>query len=287
MPDATLTPAAFGRETLHGFVESWECDFNAHWAIRFYGRCFQMAAEKVAALAGRGNPGMAAISARHARYHRELRAGAAVELRSARIGSGEYAGAVAHALFGDGRLSASALDLPGMGAEALPELNPAALPLILPRDAGPMPASWHPDLPMAAIVQAGPIRPADLDHAGHPICEDLLRRAGYGVHHAMNRLGWTQDFIDRSGISRMGVQNLLVPLAPCPAGALVEVRSCIAVTGRRSFAMQHWVTTQEGAALAMVRDQLVAVDMRDRRATTLPDFLLALPAPLTESPQRC
>lgn len=53
-----------GTATLHTRVESWECDHNKHWNARYYARSFQMAAETVAALAGRENYGLSVIAAR-------------------------------------------------------------------------------------------------------------------------------------------------------------------------------------------------------------------------------
>ena len=77
-----MIASEFGEATLHSRVEGWECDHNKHWNARYYARSFQMAAETVAALAGRDNLGLSLIGARHIRYHRELLVGAAVEVRS-------------------------------------------------------------------------------------------------------------------------------------------------------------------------------------------------------------
>lgn len=121
-----------GIPTLHTRVESWECDFNDHWNAHYYSRAFQMAAEHVAALGG-GNPGMGAIALRVIRFHSELHAGAAVELRSARVAGGAHDGAAVHLLGSEGRLSATAFDLPGTGAAQLPAVPADGLSLALPR----------------------------------------------------------------------------------------------------------------------------------------------------------
>lgn len=41
-----------GRPTYYARAENWECDYDIHWNIRFYGRSFQCVSETVTLLAG-------------------------------------------------------------------------------------------------------------------------------------------------------------------------------------------------------------------------------------------
>ncbi|TPE51345.1 hypothetical protein [Amaricoccus solimangrovi] len=262
-----------GRPTLTTRVESWECDFNDHWNARFYARSFQQAAERVATLDGRDNPGLGLLGARTIRFHRELLAGTGVEVRSARVSGGEYGGAVLH-LLGDARgLAATALDLPGTGGAALPRASAREARLAFPRAGAPADAeeNWA----GARIAETGPVRPAELDHTGAPLLEEILRRVALGLHALLDGLGFTRDFTAEHGIGRMAVETRIRPLAagPLRPGALLRVRSRLARTGPRSFATRHRLETDTGAALARVGHTLVAVDLATRRAVAPPGFL--------------
>src|SRR5690349_20111893 len=107
-----MSTSTIGIATHHTRVESWECDFNHHWNAGYYWRSFQLAAERVVTLDGSENPGAMAITTRNVRFHRELFVGAAVEVRSATIGTGDHKGAVVHLLFSKGAIAAIALDVP-------------------------------------------------------------------------------------------------------------------------------------------------------------------------------
>lgn len=266
-----MDATTIGRPTLTTRVESWECDFNDHWNARFYGRSFQLAAERVATLGGRENPGMALLGSRAIRFHRELRAGTAVEVRSARVSEGDYAGAVIHLLSGGGRLSATALDLPGRGAEALPGVGPEIGRLAFPRGA-PTPAeedSWT----GSDIAETGAARPPEFDHAGALLHEDIVRRAAFGLHAMLDRFGFTTRFEARSRIGRMVVESRVTPLGPCQPGAMIRVRSRIARVGERSFGTRHRLETDRCVPIARIEHSLVAVDLETRRAVEVPDFL--------------
>ncbi len=206
-----------GLPTLTSRVESWECDFNDHWNARFYGRSFQLAAERVATLAGGPNPGMALLAARSIRFHRELFVGTAVDVRSARIADGPWAGAVLHLLSGGGRLSATALDRPGVGGDRLPAVASAAVSLAVPRALATPP----PDGEDAEVVETGPVRPAEFDHTGAIVHEELVRRSAVGLHRPLDRLGFTPGFTRETGIGRMAVEGRVSPSGRCASG-----RSC-------------------------------------------------------------
>ncbi|PZQ50476.1 MAG: hypothetical protein DI556_07955 [Rhodovulum sulfidophilum] len=264
-----------GISTLRTRVESWECDFNGHWNARFYSAGFQMAAERVATLGGGANPGAGACVTRHIRYHRELFVGAAVGLRSARIAEGAFAGAVLHLLSGEEGLSATAIDLPGTGAEQLPAAPADVVRIATPRAAA-QPVDWSAAEPAGQLAEVGPVRPAELDHAGALRAEEIIRRVAYGLHGLLSGLGFTRAFETGHGIGRMAVETRTTRLGPCAAGDLLRARSRVAGVGRRSFATRHRLETTAGAPVAEVAHRLVTVDLTARRAVDLPDFLRAL-----------
>jgi len=260
--------------TLHTRVESWECDFNGHWNARYYGRSFQMACENVAAAASGQNPGLAAIAVRHIRFHRELHVGAAVELRSARIADGEHAGAVVHWLSSEGRLSATALDFPGLGGERLPAASSESAAVAFPRGL-PASARLSEDASAATAYQAetGPVRPMELDHGGALLFEDVIRRVALSSHGQLARLGFTGAFVKDSGVNRMVVETRVTPQGRCAPGKPLRVRSRLTAVAEKSFATRHRLETAEGETIALVEHTLVAVDLKSRRAVEVPAFL--------------
>lgn len=261
-----------GLPTLATRVESWECDFNDHWNARFYARSFQLAAERVATRDGRPNPGMGLLAERTVRFHRELFAGAAVEVRSGRLAEGAHAGAVVHLLSGGGRLSATALDLPGTGGGSLPSVGAGAVRLAFPRGAAAPPDEGERS-PGAEVAETGPARPGELDHTGALCSEEIFRRAALGLHRLLDRLGFTPAFTAETGIGRMAVESRIVPLGPCRVGGFIRVTSRIAAVGRRFLSTRHRLDTDAGETVARVDHDIVAVDLRTRRAVDVPDFL--------------
>ncbi len=268
-----MEPGEIGLPTLASRVESWECDFNDHWNARFYARSFQLAAERVATLDGRPNPGMALLASRLIRFHRELFVGTSVDVRSARVADGEHAGAVVHLLSGGGRLSATAIDLPGTGGAHLPAVTAGEIRLALPR-ALAQPAADGAD---AETAETGPVRPVELDHTGAILYEELVRRAAFGLHGLLDRLGFTPEFTQETGIGRMAVESRLTPLGRCAPGCLVRVHSRIASVGAKSVTTHHRLECDGGAILACVEHGIVAVDLKARRAVELPAFLRSAP----------
>ncbi|KGJ01752.1 hypothetical protein EQ718_12605 [Paracoccus versutus] len=271
--DDNTDPAAFAVPTLQTRVESWECDFNDHWNARYYSRSFQMAAETVAALAGGENPGMAAIALRVIRFHRELRAGAAVEIRSLRVADGPHAGAAVHLLSSAGALSATAFDLPGTGASRLPAIRSGLLATALPRGdiLAKLAATSRPG---DHLTMSGPVRPDDLDHRGALLYETIIRRVGHGMYDRLALAGLTPEFTRDTGIGRMAAQSSVRPVhRPCPPGTVLRVRSRISQVGAKIFSTWHCLEAADGTALAHVAHDMLAVDLERRRAVTPPAFL--------------
>jgi acyl-CoA thioester hydrolase len=216
-------------------------------------------------------PGMALLASRTVRFHRELFVGTSVEVRSVRLDAGEHAGAIVHLLSGSGRLSATALDLPGTGGQALPGVGVDAVRLALPRAAPG--AGRDPDAPEAEVAETGAVRPSEIDHTGALLYEEILRRAAFGLHGLLDRLGFTPEFTSETGVGRMAVESRVEPLGACRPGDHVRVTSRIAAVERKSFSTQHRLQTDAGETVARIEHGIVAVDLKARRAVDLPDFL--------------
>jgi len=258
-------------------VESWECDHNKHWNARYFARSFQMAAETVAAIGGCDNRGLGLIETRHLRYHRELFVGAAVEVRSVRISEGEHAGAVAHLLSCEGLLAATALDLPGTGAQGLPAVSPDQVVVAFPRGlVGGTIDEWNGSSPGDFIAETGPVRPTDIDHTGALLFEEIIRRVAFASHIQLAKLGLSADYTNETGIGRMAVESRVRPSGVCKPGALLRAKSRIVSFATKSFATNHRLETHVGELMALVDLQVVTVDLATRKAVAVPNFLQIL-----------
>lgn len=260
--------------THHTRVERWQCDFNDHWNARFHGRAFQCAAETAATLHGGENPGAGVITARHIRYHRELRLGAAVEVRSAVIRDTAANGAVAHLLTSAGQLCAVAIDHSPHDTPGLPEIDGAALERQMPRNLSSPKGVKADEAGTVFHCEVGPVRPAELDHVGGFVFEDIMARGAVSVHTLLLGLGYTMEFTEQTGIGRMAIELSLARHGEVTAGTVLIARARLSAVNDKSFCVDHWLGTRAGRQVATIRQTLVAVDMRARRITRVPDFIL-------------
>jgi len=273
-----MNPANTGYVSHITRVDAWECDHNGHWNTRFYMRAFQNAAETVALLDGMGNPGGGVIQGRHARFHRELHCGAAVLVRSVAIHGGRWDGAIVHLLESDGRLSATALDLPGRASRHLPQVPERAVALALPRGLTHV-VPLAQNVPVdARSAHLGILRPGVYDHSEALMFDELFRCTSYAIYDYHTSLGYTPQFAAETGLGRMAVEVRTTLLGQAPAGMGMRSYSWLLKAQGKSFASAHYLDTSQGDPVAMVEVCLLSVDMNTRRAAQVPDFLLAAAA---------
>lgn len=275
-----MNAAEIGIATHHSRVEHWECDFNAHWNARFYVRSFRQASERAQALAA--DAGAVPPNRRAVRYHRELFSAAPVLVRSLRIADGALEGWTVHVLSSEGSLSAVCAERPNAPIAALPAVPEADVRAILPRDLDGPEVAWDPAAPGAFVTEPGSLRPADLDHRGAILDEELVRISACSLQHQLARLGFTTAFTKETSISRMAMAILVERKVAVPAGTLLQVRSTICDLREKSFWAVDDLSTPGGDPVATVKRTIVAVDLERRRIVALPDFMRSLrPSPLT------
>jgi acyl-CoA thioesterase FadM len=266
-----MTQMRDGLATYHTRVESWECDFNGHWNTKFYTRSFEAASEVLAAKARQDAPD---IPVRQVRFHRELLNGDAVEIRSFAAVDAEGAPAVAHFMLRGDEVVATCLDL----ADPLPGFLPLApgseTQLALPRGVvGPRRTPWKADPATDSIVEVGPTRPGDYDPRGNIGLETLMRFCAVTTHAHAAALGYTLEFTKQTGISRMLVELRLTRFSSCPVGTCLTAASRLIAAGGKSFNTANYLYTQTGEPIVMFELSILAVDMKTRRATAIPDII--------------
>ena len=266
--------SSFGRQTYNTRVEAWECDHNQHWNVRNYLRSFQMAGFVTADMSGAARD-IQHASTLHARFHRELFQASMVKVRSARIADGEYAGAIAHVLISDGRLSATALEQSNYDACALPGVKAVDVKLALPRGVtgGPHEPDQPPVPEDAWRVELGMVQPLEVDHTGTIMTDQLMRRIATASSDLLNDLGFTPEFVETARVSRMGVEIKITRFDRIPVGTRLSGTGRIAEVNGKSVVIRHQIFRPDGTIVAAADQGLVTVDMTTRRAIEVPDFL--------------
>lgn len=265
-----------GQPFFHTRVENWETDFNGHWNTRFYARSFQMAAETIAASKGGSHSGVKTAISRHMRFHRELFPGASVEVRSAAITGGPYDGAIVHFLYESGGVSATAIDLPGIGSKLLQPIPNEELNIALPRGLlDPVPLPWVNDVsaPLTFTSEAGTVRPSETDHTGHLEFDEIIRRCAHASHHHITRLGLSPELTQETGVGRMLAEMRVTVLGHCVPGDQLKVSARLLSVDQKSFITAHYMETRSGTPVALIEMCTLTVDMRTRKVTEVPSFL--------------
>lgn len=264
-----------GYPTYHTRVERWECDYNDHWNVRFYGRSFQAASETIAAHGGLDNPGADTVKTRQMRFHGELRVSAPVEVRSAILtDAGTLTGAVVHHMWSGDKLAATALDLPPKSAAHLPSVTPADVPLALPRGIdGPLAPMSPPEGADVTEIELGPVRSEDLDHRGHLRFDHILKHSSNIQHTQLNKLGLTPEFADRHRINRMGVEFRVTRGISPKDGDCLRGRTWITRIRDKAIWATTTLTTAQDEIAAVIEMCVVTVDLDTRKAVPVPDFM--------------
>lgn len=265
-----------GVPTYHTRVERWECDYNDHWNVRFYGRSFQLASEAISTHGGQPNPGADTIQKRHMRFHSELTVSAPVEVRSAVLtNAGDLDGTVVHQMWSAGTLAATALDLPG-GDSHLPHVTPEIVPLAMPRGIlGRIAADTPAPGTDVTKIELGPIRSEELDHTGQLRFDFLLKHSSNSQHAQLNRLGLTPDFAKKHRINRMGVEFRLSRGTTPPLGSCLRGQTWMTKIEGKSIWATTLIATAENEIAALLEMCVLTVDLDTRKAVPVPGFIYA------------
>ena len=274
-----------------GVVRRWECDRNDHWNIQFYARAFQAASEVLAVkLTGR-NPGSATATVRHYRFHHELFCPAPVTIRSARISGGTLDGAVAHWMeTGIKRqLAATAIDWPTIPVADLPSCDGEAVSAAAIRGLSPIPHPKPRDGGMTPqgkpkAIPVGLVRPMDVDHTGNLTVNELVNRCSQASYLFYDQLGFTRDWVENTNCNRMAVEMKITLHGTCVPGDVLDVNTSVAASGGKTFSTVHQVyNATSGAPVATVEQLMIVVDLNERHAVPLPDFIAEHAADTTGS----
>jgi acyl-CoA thioesterase FadM len=271
-------------ETYRSVVAAWECDVMGHLTIAFYfDRLTDAAFSLVERLAPAKAPPAAAWRSTRllVRYHKELRAGDGLFIRSGIIGKDGESVRIGHELARSDTREVCTLvehtlmprDLPyGSHAEQRRVLGEAVVPWTTP---------GFDDAPAATrrerMIDSGRdrVKAWELDERGELSLSGFVHRFAHACLHVCAAFGMTPDYMraERRGFSTF--ETRLELMAPPPgAGDPLVLRSGLIKAGNSSLRMLHEMThARSGELLAVFHQSGVHFDMEARSSAPLPAAL--------------
>ncbi|MEM6665885.1 MAG: thioesterase family protein [Pseudomonadota bacterium] len=258
-----------------GFVNTWECDENAHMNVQFYQSRFEVAARHLWAEHG-GTWTPDSLRHRTIRYHRECHAGQTL------VGSGHRADLDPHLVAlvlrdgEDGGLIATARDTYGVPVHKdLPAgpIDPDAEPFgqdgtfetELRARSGLTLAGY-------ASIYRGIVQSGDLNAEGTMDDQRFITRVTDGVAHAWSRIGITPDFLSETGCGRVAVEMGLSITSRPTLGTLVHLMSGLVALGRTTVTFRHvFMDAATGKSFAVLRVTALIMNLSARKAIPFPD----------------
>lgn len=293
-----------GIETLASSVDTWECDENDHMNVRFYWTKFAEAERHFRLHAALEAVGEGTWRSRHVRFHRELRGGAAVVVRSMLVDDGPLALTVLHEMYevGHGFLAATAVDVwvltPDAARAAIERARAGdadAVIAALPTQARPRGieatafAASAPSPGSFATVRAQ-IAPIDMDGDGRLQAARIIGWGSNAAPHVWARIGFDQPRLDAAGLGRVAMEMRLTraPVSP-RVGDLVRLASTFGGASRTTVSLRHHlVDARDGRVAATLEAVALTMDLERRRAVPLPPDVVerarAADAAVTVSP---
>lgn len=127
---------------------------------------------------------------------------------------------------------------------------------------------------MGIDVELGPVRPAQVDHSGALLFEELIRAGSIASSRQCHGFGLTPEYSENARISRMAVEMRITRHHPATAGTVLCLQSRLADVADKYFRTEHRVRTSEGELVAILEFCLLIVDIDRRRSVRVPELVL-------------
>ncbi|RST87087.1 thioesterase [Aquibium carbonis] len=263
-------------ETHRSFVNTWECDDNAHMNVQFYFKRFDEAARFLAGMNG-GDMAGPLPRTRHVRYHAELHAGGITRTLSAIVADGRFAGYTVHLLedIETGRVAATALDAPTGIPAAGNQVRESDVEQALPRgvDAAPsLPMPPREVLALGGLVSSRTIvQPMQCDAVGELLAQGFVGRLSDAAAHVWEVAGVGIARLRELGYGRVALEMKLTHHQPAKAGDALLIHSHAVPTGGKALQLHHEITRfADGAPVATAQVVAVILDLTTRKSVAMP-----------------
>lgn len=274
------------QNTLHAFTNKWECDENNHLNVQFYFGHIEEADRQFQFLSGLTESIVGPRRMRHMRFHKELRSGDLITVRSAVAFDGPHLLTVVHELTNSatGELCATAID--GYEPQAssvkvlrtrfkdfrtnMPEI---AAPHSLPAGGAVQRVTRELLAKTGAIIShRATVLPRDLsidNKAGDAFAVRCFTEA---APHVWQTTPLTADRLDQTNAGRVVLEMKLSWLSPIKLGDMVLVKSSISQVQEKTFCLRHYLFEARTNRLAATCDVVTGMlDRVDRKLISIPD----------------
>ena len=271
-------------ETGRRFVNTWECDENAHLNVQFYFAQFEDAEAQFWSESGLSRASSMHPLTRHVRYHRELAVGDMPIIESALTRAPNGSPAILNLMRADGALAASCLSV--LAVTASPRLEQDAGMVPLPEESAPRSIPIEPARGMgrAALEAAGfvptyraVVQPAECDGEGHMTARYHIARASDAAGHFWDHIGLNSAWLDEHNFGRVAIEMKLTIRAPMGSGDGLLLLSGLSSHERKTISFSHeFISLRTGESAATLEVTAVTIDKGTRRAVPWPDDRVAL-----------
>lgn len=263
-------------ESHRSFVNTWECDENAHLNVQFYLKRFDEAARLFSGMRG-GRIDGPLPQTRHVRFHAELHAGAITRTRSAVISDGVFDGYVVHLMDNlvTGALAASALDAPGEQLGTMFAVPSVAVAGAMPRGLEAAPALPVPGEEVLSrgglVAHRSIVAPAECDTAGEFLEQLYVGRFTDAAPHVWEQAGIGIALLQARNLGRVALEMKITHHMPARAGDALVLYSLPTRSGGKTLHLRHELV-RFGDEAPVVTGEVIAVvlDLSTRRSVPPP-----------------
>lgn len=261
-------------ETHRSFVNTWECDENAHMNVQFYFKRFDEAS-CFFALAHGGDHLAGLPPVRHVRYHSELAAARSTVIRSGIIGDGPMAGWVVHRMeeATTGRLAATAIEGPGAPVSDAIADDAEAAPA-LPRSIDPSLRPGKSEVEMLAtgglVAHRCIVTQGECDAKGRLTQQFHIARFTDGAPHVWDHSGINTGWLAEKGYGRVAVEMQIRHHNPAMAGDALILVSRAEAGGGKTIRLHHEIIrATDKAPIASGEVVGLVMDLKTRKSVRL------------------
>lgn len=274
------------QDTLFSFVNSWECDENAHLNVQYYFTRFDEADRQFRLETSLSETLVGARRVRHVRYHKELRTGDLIRVRSYVAFDGPHMVTVVHEMYlpSTGELAATAIDgyTPNENSaktlrNRFKNVQMPMAPEAAPRGIIPSPANTRHSIESVKAsgghtIFKGTVLPRHLGPDSRAEDGFALHCFTDGVAHVWERTPMTHAWLAENNYGRVAVEMKLTWASPLKVGDAIEVVTGLTGCDQKTFNFRHYLFESRTKRLAAVCDVVgLVLDLESRTAVALPD----------------
>lgn len=275
-----------GIETSRRFVNTWECDENAHLNVQFYYQYFEDAHVHFWFEAGwPAAKELPATQTHLVRFHGELHEGDLTFIRSHLVATDDGF-ALCHLMYNaeTDNLSATcwcpladkniAAEIPDAPVLDSPDLaRPRSL------DLAPIPTVSREAAAQAGFIQTyrAVIKQIDCDWRGNATTRSLTGFQSDAAGHFWSHVGLTQNWLETNNYGRVAMESRISMLTDIQPGTPLLIMTALVGHARKTLTFRHYIfDVASGTQIAVAEITGVAIDLEKRRTVEWPDDIVEI-----------